>query len=157
VVFGGDDLTQLETTNFTDLEDIKRFADGRLYFTTFAWTPGREPIPQPTQQFFTTYEAAQKKHARRAFLSGPNGHVLLAYDAVSVVARQTSVGASREDLYERLRTLRDFPGASGRLTFDRTGASGTSGADPADKLVVGQIVKLDNGFLVSRYVAHEGT
>ncbi|MDX8146156.1 ABC transporter substrate-binding protein [Lentzea sp. BCCO 10_0061] len=157
VVFGGDDLTQLETTNFTDLEDVKRFADGRLYFTTFAWTPGREPIPQPTQQFFTTYEAAQKKHARRAFLSGPNGHVLLAYDAVSVVARQTSVGASREDLYERLRTLRDFPGASGRLTFDRTGASGTSGADPADKLVVGQIVKLDNGFLVSRYVSHEGT
>ncbi|MGW6447935.1 hypothetical protein [Lentzea sp. NPDC055074] len=157
VVFGGDDLTQLETTNFTDLEDIKRFADGRLYFTTFAWTPGREPIPQPTQQFFTTYEAAQKKHARRAFLSGPNGHVLLAYDAVSVVARQTSVGASRENVYEKLRTLRDFPGASGRLTFDRTGSSGTSGADPADKLVVAQIVKLDNGFLVSRYVSHEGT
>ncbi|WP_439664429.1 hypothetical protein ACSHWB_25125 [Lentzea sp. HUAS TT2] len=157
VVFGGDDLTQLETTNFTDLEDIKRFAGGRLYFTTFAWTPGSEPIPQPTQQFFTTYEAAQKKHARRAFLSGPNGHVLLAYDAVSVVARQTSVGASREMLYDKLRTLRDFPGASGRLTFDQTGSSGTSGADPADKLVVGQIVKLDNGFLVSRYVSHEGT
>ncbi|MET9229687.1 hypothetical protein [Lentzea sp. NPDC003310] len=157
VVFGGDDLTQLETTNFTDLEDVKRFAGGRLYFTTFAWTPGREPIPQPTQQFFTTYEAAQKAHARRAFLSGPNGHVLLAYDAVSVVARQTSVGASREQVYEKLRTLRDFPGASGRLTFDRTGTSGTSGADPADKLVVGQIVKLDNGFLVSHYLAHEGT
>ncbi|NKE58727.1 ABC transporter substrate-binding protein [Lentzea sp. PSKA42] len=157
VVFGGDDLTQLETTNFTDLEDIKRFADGRLYFTTFAWTPGREPIPPPTQQFFTTYEAAQKRHARRAFLSGPNGHVLLAYDAVSVVARHTPVGASREEVFKRLRTLRDFPGASGRLTFDRPGASDTSGADPAGKLVVGQIVKLDNGFLVSRYVAHEDT
>ncbi|MDX8050383.1 ABC transporter substrate-binding protein [Lentzea sp. BCCO 10_0798] len=157
VVFGGDDLTQLETTNFTDLEDIKRFADGRLYFTTFAWAPSREPIPQPTQQFFTTYEAAQKKHAHRAFLSGPNGHVLLAYDAISVVARHTSVGASRENVYDRLRTLRDFPGASGRLTFDRTGASGTSGADPVDKLVVGQIVKLDNGFLASHHVSHEGT
>jgi ABC-type branched-subunit amino acid transport system substrate-binding protein len=157
VVFGGDDLTQLETTSFTDLEDIKRFADGRLYFTTFAWTPGREPIPQPTRQFFTTYEAAQKRHARRAFLSGPNGHVLLAYDAVSVVARLTEVGTSREQLFEKLRTLRDFPGASGRLTFARAGASDTSGANPADKLVVGQIVKLDNGFLVSRYVTHEGT
>ncbi|MCR3751378.1 hypothetical protein [Lentzea californiensis] len=53
--------------------------------------------------------------------------------------------------------MRDFPGASGRLTFDRTGASGTSGADPAGKLVVGQIVKLDNGFLASHYVSHEGT
>ena len=53
--------------------------------------------------------------------------------------------------------MRDFPGASGRLTFDRTGASGTSGADPAGKLVVGQIVKLDNGFLVSGCVSHEGT
>ncbi len=156
VVFGGDDLTQLETTSFTDLEDVKRFADGRLYFTTFAWTPGREPIPQPTQQFFTTYEAAQKRHARKAFLSGPNGHILLAYDAVSVVARSSDVGASREHVFEKLRTLRDFPGASGRLTFARPGASGLSGADPADKLVVGQIVKLDNGFLVSRYVTHEG-
>ncbi|MDT7788592.1 MAG: hypothetical protein QOF58_7011 [Pseudonocardiales bacterium] len=156
VVVGGDDLTQLETTNFTDLEDIKRFADGRLYFTTFAWTPGSEPIPQPTQQFFTTYEAAQKRHARKAFLSGPNGHILLAYDAVSVVARSTAVGASREVVFEQLRTLSDFPGASGRLTFAGPGASGLSGADPADKLVVGQIVKLDNGFLVSRYVAHEG-
>ncbi|MET9628087.1 hypothetical protein ABZX92_11550 [Lentzea sp. NPDC006480] len=156
VVFGGDDLTQLETTNFTDLEDIKRFADGRLYFTTFAWTPGSEPIPQPTQQFFTTYEAAQKRHARKAFLSGPNGHILLAYDAVSVVARSTRVGASREEVFDELRTLSDFPGASGRLTFAPPGASGLSGADPADKLVVGQIVKLDNGFLVSRYVAHEG-
>ena len=157
MVFGGYDLTQLETTNLTDLEDIKRFAGGRLYFTTFAWTPGSEPIPQPTQQFFTTYEASQKKHARRAFLSGPNGHVLLAYDAVNVVACPTSVGASREMLYDKLRTMRDFPGASGRLTFDQTGTSGTSGADPADKLVVGQIVKLDNGSLGFRYVSHEGT
>jgi ABC-type branched-subunit amino acid transport system substrate-binding protein len=157
VVFGGDDLTQLETTNFTDLEDVKRFADGRLYFTTFAWTPGSEPIPQPTQQFFTTYEAAQKRYAHKAFLSGPNGHILLAYDAVSVVARSTPVGASREDVFDKLRTLSDFPGASGRLTFARPGPAGLSGADPVDKLVVGQIVKLDNGFLVSRYVAHEGS
>jgi hypothetical protein len=81
-------------TNVTDLEGIKRFAAGRLHFATFARMPGREPIPQPTQQFFTTCEAAQKKNARRTFLSGPNGHVLLAYDAVSVVARHTSVGAS---------------------------------------------------------------
>lgn len=115
MVFGGDDLTQLETTNFTDLEGIKRLADGRLYFTTFAWTPGREPIPH------------------------------------------TSVGASRENLYDRLRTLRDFLGASGRLTFDRTGAGGTSGADPADKLAAGQIVKLDNGFLASHHGSYEGT
>ncbi|GAA3686066.1 hypothetical protein GCM10022267_86120 [Lentzea roselyniae] len=156
VVFGGDDLTQLETTNFTDLEDVKRIADGKLYFTTFAWPPGREPIPPSTQQFFTTYEAAQKRHARKAFLSGPNGHVLLAYDAVSVVARSTGVGATREAVFGKLRTLSDFPGASGRLTFARPGASDLSGADPADKLVVGQIVKLDNGFLVSRYVMHEG-
>lgn len=156
VVFGGDDLTQLETTNFTDLEDIKQYVDGRLYFTTFAWAPGSTPIPQSTQQFFSTYEAARQRHARRAFLSGPNGHVLLAYDAVSVVARSTVVGASREHVFQQLRTLRDFSGASGRLTFARTGASGTSGADPADKLVVGQIVKLDNGILLSRYVMHEG-
>jgi ABC-type branched-subunit amino acid transport system substrate-binding protein len=157
VVFGGDDLTQLETTSFADLEDVKRFADGRLYFTTFAWTPGREPILQPTQQFFTTYEAAQKRHARKAFLSGPNGHVLLAYDAVNVVARHTAVGASREQVFQELRTLSDFPGASGRLTFARPDVSGASGADPVDKLVVGQIVKLDNGVLVSRYVTHEGS
>jgi len=156
-VFGGDDLTQLETTSFADLEDVKRFADGRLYFTTFAWTPGREPILQPTQQFFTTYEAAQKRHARKAFLSGPNGHVLLAYDAVNVVARHTAVGASREQVFQELRTLSDFPGASGRLTFARPDVSGASGADPVDKLVVGQIVKLDNGVLVSRYVTHEGS
>ena len=53
--------------------------------------------------------------------------------------------------------MRDFPGASGRLTFARPGASDLSGADPADKLVVGQIVKLDNGFLAPHYVSHEGT
>jgi hypothetical protein len=52
--------------------------------------------------------------------------------------------------------LSDYQGASGRLTFARSGASFTSGSDPVDKLVVGQIVKLDNGNLVSRYVAHEG-
>ena len=63
-----------------DYFDVMRRPDGRLYFTTFAWTPGREPIPH------------------------------------------TSVGASRENLYDRLHTLRDFPGASGRLTFDRAGA-----------------------------------
>ncbi|MET8761695.1 hypothetical protein [Lentzea sp. NPDC004782] len=157
VVFGGDDLTQLETTSFTDLEDVKRFADGRLYFTTFAWTPGSEPIPQPTQQFFTTYESAQKRYAHKAFLSGPNGHILLAYDAVSIVARSTLVGSSREDVFKQLRTLSDFPGASGRLTFAQPAPAGLSGADPVDKLVVGQIVKLDNGILVSRYVAHEGS
>ncbi|RDI17430.1 hypothetical protein [Lentzea flaviverrucosa] len=61
------------------------------------------------------------------------------------------------NLYDMLRTLRDFPGASGRLTFDRTGASGTFGADPAGKLVVGQSIKLDNGFLASHHVSHEGT
>ncbi|MDX3664106.1 hypothetical protein PV646_43055 [Streptomyces sp. ID05-26A] len=53
--------------------------------------------------------------------------------------------------------MRDFPGASGRLTVGRTGASGTSGGDPADELVVGQIVKLDNGFHVSQYASREGT
>jgi len=156
VVFGGDDLTQLETTNFADLEGVKQNADGKLYFTTFAWTPGMAQLPQPTQQFFTIYDAAQKRHAKKAFLSGPNGHILLAFDAVTVIARAASRGAAREAVYQDLRTLSDFQGASGRLTFARSGASVTSGSDPVDKLVVGQIVKLDNGNLVSRYVAHEG-
>ncbi len=156
VVFGGDDLTQLETTNFADLEGVKQYADGKLYFTTFAWTPGMAQLPQPTQQFFTIYDAAQKRHAKKAFLSGPNGHILLAFDAVTVVARAASRGAAREAVYQYLRNLSDFQGASGRLTFARSGASFTSGSDPVDKLVVGQIVKLDNGNLVSRYVAHEG-
>ncbi|SDK43296.1 hypothetical protein SAMN04488074_105431 [Lentzea albidocapillata subsp. violacea] len=61
------------------------------------------------------------------------------------------------NVYDKLRTLRDFPGASGRLTFDRAGASGTSGTDPVDKLVVNQIVKLDNGFRASHYGSREGT
>ncbi|ANZ34960.1 hypothetical protein BBK82_01605 [Lentzea guizhouensis] len=157
VVFGGDDLTQLETTNFADLEGVKQYADGRLYFSTFAWTTGMAQVPQTTQRFFQLYETAQNRHARRAFLSGPNGHILLAYDAVSVVARGAERGESRQAVFQYLRTLRDFDGASGRLTFARADASGTSGCDPVDKLVVAQIVKLDNGVLTSRYVAHEGT
>ncbi|GGU52267.1 hypothetical protein GCM10010178_51280 [Lentzea flava] len=52
--------------------------------------------------------------------------------------------------------MSDFPCASGRLTLVRPGASGLPGAGPADELVEGQIVKLDNGFLVSRHVTHEG-
>ena len=157
VVFGGDDLTQLETTNFADLEGIKQYADGKLYFTTFAWTPGMPGIPSQTQQFFTVYEAARERHIKKAFLSGPNGHILLAYDAVTVVAQAAaSRGSAREAVFQYLRTLSDFQGASGRLTFYRPGVLGTSGADPIDKLVVGQIVKLDNGNLVSRYVTHEG-
>ncbi|MEU7480955.1 hypothetical protein AB0A63_33610 [Lentzea sp. NPDC042327] len=157
VVFGGDDLTQLETTNFADLEGVKQFADGRLYFSTFAWTPDMAQVPQTTQQFFRLYETAQNRHVRRAFLSGPNGHILLAYDAVKVVARAAEHGEARQAVFQYLRTLRDFDGASGRLTFARDDASGTSGCDPVDKLVVAQVVKLDNGVLVSRHVAHEGT
>ncbi|KOV79121.1 hypothetical protein [Nocardia sp. NRRL S-836] len=157
VVFGGDDLTQLETTAFADLEGIKQFADGRLYFSTFAWTPGMTQVPSATQQFFRLYEAAQDRHARRAFLSGPNGHILLAYDAVKVVARAAEHGQARQAVFQYLRRLENFDGASGRLTFARDDASGTSGCDPVDKLVVVQVVKLDNGVLTSRHVAHEGT
>ena len=117
VVFGGDDLTQLETTNFADLEGIKQYADGKLYFTTFAWTPGMPGIPSQTQQFFTVYEAARERHIKKAFLSGPNGHILLAYDAVTVVAQAAaSRGSAREAVFQYLRTLSDFQGASGRLT-----------------------------------------
>ncbi|SMD14111.1 ATP-binding protein [Lentzea albidocapillata] len=137
-------------------EDVKRFADGRLYFKTFAWTPGREPVPQPTQQFFTTHEVAQKKHTQ-GIPFGPQRTRSARLWRRQRCRAATPVGASRENVYDELRTLRDFPGASGRLTFDRTGASGTSGADPVDKLVVSQIVKLDNGFLASHYVSHEGT
>jgi ABC-type branched-subunit amino acid transport system substrate-binding protein len=157
VVFGGDDLTQLETTNFADLEGVKQYADGKLYFTTFAPTPGMPEISQTAQQFFRVYETAQNRHARRAFLSGPNGHIMLAYDAVSVVARAAERGAAREDVDHYLRTLSDFDGASGRLTFARAGGSVTSGSDPVDKLIVTQIVKLDNGVLTSRHVAREGS
>jgi hypothetical protein len=59
-------------------------------------------------------------------------------------------------LFEKLRTLRDFPGASRRLMLARPSVSCPSGTFRSGKLSGGQIVKLDNGFLVSRYVTHEG-
>ncbi|WP_147290352.1 hypothetical protein [Lentzea flaviverrucosa] len=93
VVFGGDDLMQLETTNSTDW---KTSNDSSTAGSASRRSRGRRAASRfPVDATVLHHVRGSPEEARaQAFLSGPNGPVLLAHDAVSVVSRHTSVGAS---------------------------------------------------------------
>lgn len=172
-VLGGDDLSQLETADFAERATQpgwKDYVNGRLYFTTFAptrqgWAArsgGAERVPAVVRRFFDYY-ASQRKAADGsfAFRSGPNGHIVLAYDAIKLIMdsvdRVSRSGAdlTRSNVFRALRATGGgdaFEGAGGVVDFgapDRTVPR--AGAEPRCKLVIVQRVVLRSDRLVPEY------
>jgi ABC-type branched-subunit amino acid transport system substrate-binding protein len=139
-IVGGDDLTDHEADEFTDLMNIAGY-DDQLSFTTFGPADDGDATyftdsPQ-TETFFDEYREIQGESHGRAYTHSPNGHIMLAYDAVNLVAdaigRNRSGLPSRAELLEQLVRTRKFQGAAGTVTI-------ANGVDPEDKLVVVQRV-----------------
>src|SRR5690606_32479153 len=95
MLLGGDDLSQLETAEFEDLSD-REYVDGRLFFATFGATESGwrkrvgGALPTQVRDFFEAYDEVRRleqkrPEGRRAYVSGTNGHIMLAYDAVGLV------------------------------------------------------------------------
>jgi ABC-type branched-subunit amino acid transport system substrate-binding protein len=170
VVLGGDDLSQLETVDYDDLDPIARLVDQKLFFTTFGRTPGTGgPQDAVAEKFLIDHDLARAEQGERprAFTSGSNGHVMLAHDAVMVVlnaVQQVEPGADPALLHDRarvVRSLRDssYHGVAGRIEFARSAEDSENvGGDPVDKLVVVQQVVLtdDGAGLRSEYVTESG-
>jgi hypothetical protein len=178
LIVGGDDLTQLETAGYRDLVGREDYANGRLFFTTFGATrDGWQQIRDSTQlrpnieRFFTDHQKLEEEEAAhangKAFRSGPNGHVMLAYDAVNLVldavkrtAQHGSPIPNPNQVYDALRkTSGDavYEGVTGRVDFGQPDpALERGGADPVNKLLVVQSVVKDQGKLRSRYLASDG-
>ncbi|MFB9908703.1 hypothetical protein [Allokutzneria oryzae] len=176
IVLGGDDLSQLETAGFRDLAGRENYADERLFFTTFGPTKegweqrGNGKLDPEVERFFADHAAVEKEqraHNGPAFRSGPNGHVMLSYDAVHLLlaaterARTDEHGVpNRHQVYQALRETTGtlvYSGVTGKVDFgapDR--ALGRGGANPRDKLVVVQEVVKQDGHLVSSYLTSHG-
>jgi ABC-type branched-subunit amino acid transport system substrate-binding protein len=172
VVMGGDDLSQLETGGYHDLNP-EHYGGQFLFFTTFGptaegWRAIRESKHADTRppRFFADYAAVQaEQSAHGAYQTPPNGHIMLAYDAVTVLL--TAVEGNRDkhngrlptrtQISDELRGLRGYGGVAGVVSFaGGDGAAATAGRDPADKLVVVQQVARDGAGVVSRFVTADG-
>lgn len=177
VILGADDLSQLETAGYTDLAGNEQqrarrvsYVDGRLFFTTLGPTEdgwrritGGHP-PAEAEQFFTQHADAQKEQGEqaRAFRSGPNGHVMLAYDAVNLFldaierARTDTALPDRAKLYAALRATTGanlFRGVTGPVDFGQADPELLRrGADPRGKQVIVQQVIADGNNLRSAFV-----
>ncbi|MCP3802421.1 hypothetical protein NLX83_24435 [Allokutzneria sp. A3M-2-11 16] len=176
IILGGDDLSQLETAGFRDLAGREDYASERLFFTTFGPTRegwelrGNGRLEPGVDRFFADHLAVEREQRQRggpAFRSGPNGHVMLSYDAVHLLltaaerARTDARGVpNRHQVYQSLRETTGalaHSGVTGKVDFgapDR--ALGRGGANPQDKLVVVQEVVKQDGRLVSSYLTSRG-
>lgn len=179
VVLGDDDLTQEETNGYADLNGIANFVNSRLYFTSFGPTRdgwqqilagGDLPSSRRTAEqsaetsFFTAYRQLARQEHGTAYQTPPNGHVMLAYDAVglAVSAIQSGVSADRlpdrTEVYDQLRDTsgpRAYPGASGLIDFQSADPTPLNkGGFDENKLVVVQEVRRNpaTGKLGSAYV-----
>ncbi|WP_026257728.1 hypothetical protein [Actinopolymorpha alba] len=181
VVLGGDDLSQLETADFRDLAGREEYVNGRLFFTTFAptldgWAKirgGSANVDPWVRRFFADYESQQRTPggpSAKAFRSRPNGHIILAYDALRLIMtgvdRLTTTTSDRPvDRGAVFDTLRDttgltaYPGVGGWVDFGSPDpAVPHVGADPKGKLVVVQeVVRTAGNNLESRYQFSEGS
>ncbi|GAB3404075.1 hypothetical protein [Flindersiella endophytica] len=166
-VLGADDLSQLETENFQQLQGDEEFADGKVYFTTFGpsrlgWRGMfRAGIPGNVESFFDAYDQLRRAPdvAGKAYRSDTNGHIMAAYDAIGLIMR--GVGdqqpKNREEAFRKIRAATPYSGVSGRVVF-RPPPRGEpdTGADPVDKLIVLQRVVDRDGTLSSEYVESKG-
>ncbi|HEV3359850.1 MAG TPA: hypothetical protein VG247_23810 [Pseudonocardiaceae bacterium] len=182
VVLGDDDLTQEETNGYADLTSIANFVDSRLYFTSFGPTKdgwqqllAKNTLPADLRSreqsaetnFFTAYaqiESMQHAEGGKAYQSPPNGHIMLAYDAVNLAVAAIEGGVSgtalptRDQVYGALRAMvgsRAYAGVSGPIDFGTTDPTPLNkGGYDATKLVVVQQVRKDpiSGKLGSAYV-----
>jgi hypothetical protein len=169
---GGDDLSQLETGGYHDLNP-EHYSGDFLFFTTFGptaegWRAIRESKHADTRPpgFFADYSAVQaERSARGVYRTPPNGHIMLAYDAVTVLLtavegyRDKHNGRlpTRTQISDELRDLRGYGGVAGVVSFADTDATpAPGGRDPADKLVVVQQVARDGAGVGSRFVTADG-
>ncbi len=170
VVMGGDDLSQLETGGYHDMNP-EQYTGDFLFFTTFGptaegWRAIRQAEGADTRLpgFFAEYDTVQnEERGHGAYVTPPNGHIMLAYDAVTVLLtavenkRHAGRLPTRAEVGDGLRAITGFEGAAGVVDFAGTGESGTTaGRDPADKLVVVQEVSRGGNGVVSRFVSADG-
>jgi hypothetical protein len=170
VVMGGDDLSQLETGGYHDMNP-EQYTGDFLFFTTFGptadgWRAIRqaEGADDRLPWFFDGYGKVQdEERGHGAYVTPPNGHIMLAYDAVTVLLtavenkRHGDRLPTRAEVGDGLRAVTGFEGAAGVVDFAGTGESGTTaGRDPADKLVVVQEVSRSGSGVVSRFVSADG-
>lgn len=131
---GDDDLTDIEVDGFKDLQLISGYKD-QLYFTTFAHTPDTNGVSSKTDQFFKDYKTLRSSHNGHAYTADPNANVMLAYDAIRLVAKAYEHAwrgpdrPARSDVAHEIETTRGFDGAAGDVTI------GANRVDPVDKLV----------------------
>ncbi|KAA2254902.1 hypothetical protein F0L68_29420 [Solihabitans fulvus] len=177
IIFGADDLSQLETAGFRDLAGREEYANGRLLFTTFGATQDgwnrlsqSTGVPGQVEQFFSDYQDLQDEQRAAgggAFRTGPNGHIMLAYDAVrltlSAVGRLHPSGADVHNRQELLRQLQattgpdTFNGVGGPIDFGPPETYPTqAGGDARNKLVAVQELQLDGGALHPVFQCAEG-
>jgi ABC-type branched-subunit amino acid transport system substrate-binding protein len=173
VVMGGDDLSQLETGGYRDLNP-EHYSGDFLFFTTFGptaegWQAIRQSKHADTRLpgFFADYDRVRTEQSLHgAYQTQPNGHIMLAYDAVTVLLiaveeRRPAGGPARlptrAQISDGLRSLRPHEGVAGVVNFGGAdGTSGSTGRDPVDKLVVvQQVARADTG-VVSRFVTADG-
>lgn len=173
VMLGGDDLSQLETEGYGDLASTDNYAGDWLYFTTFGPTAdgwakiraarGGSTVAPPFFAEYARVQTEQRKGGGTAFRTGPNGHVMLAYDALELLLTAVERWRAendpkrlpgREELRKGLLAQSGYPGAAGVVTYADRG--GPAGADPVDKLVVIQRVVREADGPHSRYVTAEG-
>ncbi|MBE1612779.1 ABC transporter substrate-binding protein [Actinopolymorpha pittospori] len=175
VILGGDDLSQLETAEFADLAGRESYVAGRVFFTTFAPTLdgwrriGGGTVDPSVRAFFTEYAQRQRdpEASGKVFRTAPNGHIMLAYDALRLVIdgveRVQLAGRplTRDTLFETLRRTTGamaFEGVGGRVDFGvPESVVPTVGAEPKDKLVVVQRIIARGAGLTSDYQFSEGS
>src|SRR5262249_39145471 len=173
VVMGGDDLSQLETSGYRDLNP-EHYAGDFLFFTTFGPTAdgwrairraeGFADSDTRLPGFFDEYDKVQSEQlGQRAYLTPPNGHIMLAYDAVTVLltAVESERGPNRlptrAQISNGLRAITRYDGVAGVVDFSGTKDEVTSaGRDPVGKLVVVQQVSRSGNAVVSRFVSADG-
>src|SRR5262245_54325684 len=166
-VLGADDLSQLETENFQQLQGDEEFVDGKVYFTTFGpsrlgWTAlFRSGIPGNVETFFDAYDKMRRVPdvAGKVYRSDTNGHIVAAYDAIGLIMRGGGdlKPRTREAASRKLRAAAPCSGVSGRVVFERPPANEPdTGADPMDKLIVLQRVVNWNGSLTGEFVDSRG-
>ena len=179
VVLGDDDLTQEETNGYADLNGIANFVDSRLYFTSFGPTrdgwqriladgnlsPTQRAAEQSTENtFFNAYAQLARDEHGKAYQTPPNGHIMLAYDAINLAVSAIQSGVTSDQLpdrstvYDALRATEGahaFAGASGPIDFQTADPTPLNkGGFDADKLVAVEQVRKDpaTGKLGSAYV-----
>ncbi|MCX2732428.1 AAA family ATPase [Saccharopolyspora sp. NFXS83] len=183
VVIAGDDLTQFANGEWEDANSVPGgYPPERLFFTSLGpsapapgdpgWAQGLCDGPEPIRghqrcRFFVSYERLEAEPSPHIAGTGPNGHVLVAYDAVHLALRsaERAQGAEGAAVPSRRGVLEELRGTSGSEAFAGTAglvdfgvpSPGRGGADPQRKLIVVQSIDIAGDEVAgAEVVDHDG-